>query len=73
MFGNIGPQRNLSDFNEVLSIFETVYTKNLENDHSDRFSTESIRNGTHHRVLPPVGGNGVVLGGVHNNSQKVDI
>ena len=38
---------------------KTVYTENLED-------------GTNHGVLPPVGGNGVIPGGVQNNSKKVD-
>ena len=46
--------------------------QNLENDHSDRCLTGSTRNGTHHRVLPPVGCNGVDPGGLHKNSKKVD-
>ena len=50
----------------------TDYTKNLENDNSGLCHSGSISNGTNHRVLPPVGGNGVVPGGVHNNSRKVD-
>ena len=41
-------------------------------DHSGRCPTGSTRNGTHHRVLPPVGGNGVDPGGLHKNSKKVD-
>ena len=58
--GNTGQLRNRSDFNEA-----------LEHDHSDRCHSGSTRNGTHHRVLPPVGGNGVDPGGLQNNSKKV--
>ena len=46
-------------------------TKNLENDNSGPCPTGSTRNGTNHRVLPPVGGNGVVPGGLPKNSKKV--
>ena len=50
---------------------QTVYTKNLENDNSGQCHSGSINTGTNHRVLPPVGGNGAILGGAHNNSKKV--
>ena len=69
--GSTGPLRNRSDFNEALSTMNHIYTKNLENDYSGRCPTGSTRKGTHHRVLPPVGGNGVDPGGLHN-SKKVD-
>ena len=49
----------------------TVYTKNLENNNSDQCHSGSIKNGTNHRVLPPVGGNGAIPGGAHDNSKKV--
>ena len=45
-------------------VFSDSATKNLENDHSDRCLTGSTKNGTRHRVLPPVGGNGVDPGGL---------
>ena len=42
------------------------------NDHSDRCRIGSTRNGTRHRVPPPVGGNGVDPGDLPKNSKKVD-
>ena len=41
----------------------TVYTKNLENNNSGQCHSGNIKNGTNHRVLPPVGGNGAIPGG----------
>ena len=40
----------------------TIYTKNLENDNSGQYHSGSINTGT-----PPVGGNGAIPGGAHNN------
>ena len=48
----------------------TIYTKNLENDNSGQCHSGSINTGTNHRVLPPVGGNGAIPGGAHDNSKK---
>ena len=48
----------------------TIYTKNLENDNSGLCHSGSINTGTIHRVLPPVGGNGAIPGGAHNNSNE---
>ena len=53
-------------------LHKTVYTENLENDNSGPCPTGHTRNGTHHRVLPPLGGNGVDPGGVPKNSTKVN-
>ena len=36
-------------------------------DNSGRFHSGNTSNGTHHRVLPPAGGNGTVPGGAHDN------
>ena len=58
-----GSLRNRSDFTEALSTLNRV-------DHSGPCHSGSTRNSTNHRVLPPVGGNGVVFGGAHNNSKK---
>ena len=41
------------------------------NDNSGQCHSGSINTGTNHRVLPPVGGNEVIPGGVHNNSKKM--
>ena len=48
----------------------TVYTKNLENHNSGQCHPGNIKNGLHHRVLPPVGGNGASPGGAHDNSNE---
>ena len=48
----------------------TIYTKNLENDYSGQCHSRSINTGTNHRVLLPVGGNGAIPGGAHNNSNE---
>ena len=48
----------------------TIYTKNLENDNSGPCHSGSINTGTNHRVLPPNGGNGAILGGDHSNSNE---
>ena len=48
----------------------TIYTKNLENDNSGQCHSGSVNTGTNHRVLPPVGGNGAISGGTHNNSNE---
>ena len=48
----------------------TIYTKNLENDNSGQCHFGSINTGTSHRVLPPVGGNGAILGGANKNSKE---
>ena len=45
-----------------------VYTKNLVNNNSGQCHSGSIRNCTNHRV-PPVGGNGAVPGGAHDNAK----
>ena len=66
-----GPLRNRSDFNQALSTLNRD-TENLENDNSGLCHSGSISNGINHRFLPPVGGNGVISGGVHNNSKNVD-
>ena len=63
-----GRLKNLSDFNEALST--TIYTKNLENDNSGQCHSGSINAGTNHRVLRPVGGNGAIPVGAHNNSHE---
>ena len=47
-------------------------TENLENDNSGPCPTGSIKNGNRHRVLPPLGGNGVDPGGLPENSKKID-
>ena len=46
----------------------TTHTKNLENDNSGQCHSGSTNTGTNRRVLPPVGGNGTIPGGAHNNS-----
>ena len=61
--------RRRSDFTQALS---TLNTESLENDYSDRFHTGSTSNGNRHRVLPPVGGNGVDAGGLPKNSKKAN-
>ena len=53
-------------------LHQAVYTKNLENDHSGPCHIGSTRNGTHHRVLLPICGNGLDPGGFPRNSKKVD-
>ena len=53
-------------------LHETVYTENLEDNNSGPCPTGSVRNGNRHRVLPPLGGNGVDPGGFPKNSTKVD-
>ena len=49
---------------------QTIYTNNLENNNSGQCHSGSIKNGTNHRVLPPVGGNGAIPGGAHDNSNE---
>ena len=51
-------------------LHETVYTKNLENDNSAPRFIGSTHNGTHRRVLPPVGGNGASPGEAQNISNE---
>ena len=68
--GNTGQLRNPSDFKQALSTL-TVYTKNLENDHSDRWFTGSATNGTNH-IEFFLFGNGVDPGDLPKNSKKVD-
>ena len=53
-------------------LHEIVYTEHLEANNSGPCLIGSIRNGNRHRVLPPLGGNGVDLGGLPKNSKKVD-
>ena len=48
----------------------TIYTKNLDNDNSGQCHSGNTNTGTNHRVLPPVGGNGSIPGGAHNNSKE---
>ena len=48
----------------------TIYTKNLDHDNSGQCYSGSINTGTKHRVLPPVGGNGAIPGGAHDNERK---
>ena len=67
--GNTGPLRNRSEFNDALSTLNHPDQKKWR---AGQCLSGSISNGTNHRVLPPVGGNGVIPGGVHNNSKKVD-
>ena len=50
---------------------QTVYTKNLEKDNSGQFHSGTTSNGIHHRVLPPAGGNGAILGGALTISPKL--
>ena len=50
--------RDRSDFNHALTTLNQCHSG-------------SIKNGTNHRVLPPVGGNGAIHGGAHDNSKKV--
>ena len=69
--GRSGPLKDRSDFNDALTTKKTVYTNKLENDNSGQCHSGSINTGTNHRVLPPVGGNGAIPGGAHNNSKKV--
>ena len=66
-----GPLRNCSDFNQALSTL-TVYTENLEDSNSGPCLAGSTSSGNHHRVLPPLGGNGVDPGGLLENSRKVN-
>ena len=66
---------HLDDWKNVLTSTRrcphyTIYTKNLENDNSGQCHSGSINTGTNHRVLPPVGGNGAIPGGAHNNSNE---
>ena len=72
------PQRDLQQ-NKAYNPFSTTSKKmiqdmgnDLENDTSGKCRSGSISNDTNHRVLLPVGGNGVVLGGVHNNLKKIN-
>ena len=61
--GKTGPVRDRSDFNDALTTLNRLHHESGE---------QQLSNGTNHRVLPPVGGNGAILGGVHNNSKNVD-
>ena len=61
-----GRLKNRSNFNEAFPHY-TIYTKNLESDNSGQCHSGSINIGTNHRVLPPVGGNGSIPGGAHDN------
>ena len=50
---------------------QTVNTENLEKDNSSQCHSGSIKTGTNDRVLPPIGGNGVIPGGAHDDKKKV--
>ena len=52
-------------------LHESVYTKKLEENKSSPFLAGSTNNGERHRVLPLLGGNGKILGGLLQNSKKV--
>ena len=66
------PLRKRSDFKQALSTLKRFYTKKLEETNSSPFLTGSTSNGHRHRVLPPLGGNGVDPGGLPKNSKKVN-
>ena len=70
--GNAGPLRNRSDFNEALSALNRLHQASGERPLRPLPYWNCTRNGIRHRVLPPLGGNGVDPGGPHKNSRKVD-
>ena len=67
--GDQGPLRKRSDFNEALSTLNRSHRESGERQLRP-CPAGSIRNGNRHRVLPPLGGNGVDPGGIPKNSKK---
>ena len=68
--GKSGPLRDRSDFNEALTTLIRLHQESGEQ-HLRPVPFWKYQNGTNHRVLPPVGGNGAITGGAHDNSKKV--
>ena len=66
-----GPLRNRSDFNEALSTLNRLH-REAGGRQLRPTPIGSTSNGDRHRVLPPLGGNGVDPGGLPENSKKVN-
>ena len=69
-YGNTGPLRNRSDFNEALSTLNRPHQESGEPTTKTGCLSGSISNGINHRAVPPDGGNGVDPGGLPKNSQR---
>ena len=69
--GNTGPLRKRSDFNQALSELNRLHRES-GGQQLRPMPYWMYQDGNRHRVLPPVGGNGVILGGIPKNSKKVD-
>ena len=65
-----GPLRKRSDFNQALCTLKLCTPRIWKTTTQAHALIGSTRNGTHHRVLFPVGGNGVDLGGLKKNSRE---
>ena len=70
--GDQGSLRKRSDFNRCVVYIKPFTLRIWRTTTQTAAPTGSIRNGTRHRVVPPVGGNGVDPGGLPKNSKKVD-
>ena len=68
--GKTGPLRDRSDFNDALTALNLLHQESGEQQLRP-VPFWKYQNGTNHRVLPPVGGIGVIPGGAHKNSKKV--
>ena len=64
-----GRLKNRSDFNEALSTLQLLHQESGERQLRP-VPFWSINTGTNHGVLPPVGGNGAIPGGAHNDSNE---
>ena len=68
--GKTAPVRDRSDFNDALTTVNRLHQESGEQQLRP-VPFWKYQNCTNHRVLPPVGGNGAIPGGAHDNSKKV--
>ena len=73
-FGDQGPLRKRSDFNEALSAVNRLHQEagGQQLRPMPYWNYKQTNNGSRHRVLPLPGGTGKIPGGLPKNSKKVD-